>query len=117
VTEAFQRVIPGFEAPGGVPPWARIGDEPGLATALDAAGLAGVGVDVVTKRWRWDDPEAFFLSQPEWSPPSRPLFEEIDDATAAGAAAAFVDVVAEATARAGGDGLAVEAQLGHGTVP
>ena len=111
VAAALGEVLDGFAAPPGPPTWARLGDVDSIAAHLTAAGLVDVEVVPVRRRWVFDDPEAFFRSQPSWSPPVQPLFDGLDDDTIDRAAEAF----AAALARTGDvNGLDVEALLGVG---
>lgn len=111
VGQALSEVVDGFALPVGLPTWARLGDVDAIAAHLAAAGLADVDVVPVRRRWVFDDPEAFFRSQPSWSPPVQPLFAGLDAATIDRAAEAF----AAAMARSGDpNAIDVEALLGVG---
>ncbi len=114
VGAAVSRAIPGFDPPPRTPPWERVGDARSLSDAMDAAGLADVRVEVVTRTFDMPDPRAFFRSLPAWSPPVKPLFAGLDEETLDRCAAAFAEVVAEARALGG---LDADALIGIGRRP
>lgn len=115
VGEALARALPGFDGSRPDPPWARIGDEPGLQGALAGVGLDPVAVHTVVRPWTWDDPAEFFRRMPDWSPPIQPLFEALDADAVEAAAQAFVELIDEADGPPGG--IDVDALIGIGTKP
>ena len=116
VRAAFERVLPEMQLPSAQPAWARVGTIEGLRERLEEAGFLEVSVHVIPRRWRFEDPEAFFLQLPTWSPPVQPLFEMLSAETLTAAAGAFADVFEEAAAESGGDGVPTEVLLGVGLV-
>jgi len=115
IGDALERALPDFVMPAPELAWAHIGDSVGLGAALEAAGLADVEVHTVTHPWRWPDSADFFRRLPQWAPPVQPLFATLDDDTIDRAAAAFSDVVEEASDSAGG--IDTDALIGIGRRP
>jgi SAM-dependent methyltransferase len=113
VGSALAEAVPGWDREPPPPAWAPVGAPDGLRAALEAGGLAGVEVRVVSRTWHFDDPRRFFRSCADWSVPLRPLIAGLDAHVLERAADAF----AEAVARESGDGsVDSEALLGVGTV-
>lgn len=116
VGTALAAVMPGFDLPATTPPWARVGDAPGLTAWLAASGLVDVHVHCLTRAWRFDDAPRFFRELPSWSPPVQPLFDALAPALVDQAAEAFAAVVADATDEHTG-GVPVDVLVGIGRVP
>jgi SAM-dependent methyltransferase len=101
VQGAIRRALPDFPLPSAEPTWARIGHPDGLTTLLVDHGLSDVVVHPVSQHWRFDDPARFFRQLPSWSPPVQPLFDALGTDVLDRVAAAFVEVVADASDDAG----------------
>jgi len=97
VRQAVNAVLPDFEMPGGVPTWARIGHPDGLVELFEQHGLSDVAVHTVEQWWHIDDPVRFFLDLPSWSPPVQPLFDALPPDVLERVAAAFVEIVTDAS--------------------
>lgn len=116
VGAALAAVMPGFELPATTPPWARVGDAPGLTAWLTGSGLVNVDAHCLSRTWRFDDAPRFFRELPSWSPPVQPLFDALAPALVDEAAEAFAAVIADATDEHTG-GVPVDVLVGIGQVP
>lgn len=114
VRGALAAVFEGFTPPP-PPVWAPLGDADGLRAAMEAAGLTDVEVRPVTRSWRLADPEGFFRSFRDWSPPIQVMLEHVDASVIDAAAAVFAGVVDEMSDASGG--LPNTALLATSTVP
>ncbi len=114
VIQAVQRAAPGFSRPPLEPARAALAQPDGLAETLVASGLAEVEVHPERQLWRFDDPEAYFLAMPSWSPTIEPLVAAAGPEQFRTAAHHFAALVAECSSA---DGLPVDALVGIGRVP
>ena len=113
ILETLSEAVEGFEPPTEPPAWARIGDAATLADHLERAGFSDAEVHEVSHDWMVDDPRAFFIDIPSWSPPLAPLFEILADEQIQHAADAFDRAVHRALGDR--DGIETGALLGVGT--
>ena len=114
VGEAVRRTVPTFERHPVVPTWVSLGSAAGLTETLEGAGLVEVECRTVRRAWHFTDPEGFFRSAPEWSPPMQQLFDALGPDDLDEAATNFATVVEEGS---GADGIVTDALVASGTVP
>lgn len=113
IAASLASALPGLDLDPPEPAWAAVGRTDGLHDALVAAGLVDVGVQVVVRGWRIEDPIAFFRSMADWSVPMRPLVEQLTPEVLDVGAEAFAAALSERTV----DGaVPVEALVGSGRV-
>lgn len=113
VREAIHKVVPGFQASGGTPAWARLAGAEALKARMEAAGFREVEVVGSTAVQQIEAPEAYWSGFTRSAPPLAHLFSQLGPETTAAVGRAYLEAL-RAHSRGGVPTLRAEACIGLG---